>query len=122
MPRQRSKTATKTETKPERKLIQMPMTPDQIRAVYAKRRTKGLYLDKLALFIESGEGGVSVKEEWATEFADKKATSLKQGFENAKAKNTAPEGSQAVDIIVDGEDVYLLNRAILDAEVVDEAA
>ena len=98
----------------------MPLTPDQIRAVYAKRRTKGLYLNLLDQFIESGEGGISVKEEWSTQFADKKATSLKQGFENAKGKKEAPEGAELVDIIVDGEDVYLLNRAVLGEGVAPE--
>jgi hypothetical protein len=94
------------------------MTPDQIRAVYAKRRTKGLYLDLLAQFIDSGEAGVSVREEWNTILGDtenKKATSLKQGFENAKDKKDAPEGADLIDVIVDGDDVFLLNRAVLDA-------
>jgi|SRR5215472_5006055 len=102
----------------------MPMTPDQIRAVYAKRRTKGLYLDLLAQFIESGEAGVSVREEWNTQLGDtenKKATSLKQGFENAKDKKDAPEGSDQVDVIVDGDDVYLLNRAVLDGAAAEPA-
>ena len=96
----------------------MAMTPEQIRAVYAKRRTKGLYLDLLAKFIESGEAGVSVRDEWNTILGDtenKKATSLKQGFENAKDKKDAPDGAELVDVIVDGDDVFLLNRAILDA-------
>jgi len=109
----------------------MALTPDQIRAVYAKRRTKGLYGELLASFIESGEGGVSVREEWNTQFAwdeskpegerGKAATTLKQGFENAKDKKDAPEGSELVDVIVDGNDVYLLNRGVLGEGVAEEA-
>lgn len=133
MPRQRSKTAAKKETastasevqtdsNTQERKIKMPMTPDQIRAVYAKRRTKGLYTELLVNFIESGEGGVSVKEEWPVQFSDKKATTLKQGFENAKDKKDAPEGAELIDVIVDGEDVFLLNRAVLGGDMVEAEA
>lgn len=128
MPRQR-KTATPPEAvestenntdNTERK-IKMPLDPDRIRAIYAKRRTKGLYIELLASFMESGENGVSVKEEWATKLGDKKATTLKQGFENAKDSKSAPEGSEAVDVIVDGEDVFLINGALVDTGELVEA-
>ena len=89
----------------------MPLTPDQIKSIYAKRRTKGLYNSLLDAFMESGDPGISVKEEWATQLGEKKATTLKQGFENAKDRKDAPEGSELVDVIVDGEDVFLINRA-----------
>ena len=136
MPRQR-RTATQTEvqtdtSQTERK-IKVPMTAEQIRAVYAKRRTKGLYGELLATFIESGEGGVSVREEWPTQFSwdesksgekgdekGKTASTLKQGFENAKDKKDVPDSFALIDVIVDGTDVYLLNRAILDATVTGE--
>ena len=108
----------------------MPMTPEQIRAVYAKRRTKGLYAEKLAAFIDSGDGGVSVREEWPTDFSwdeskpegerGKVATTLKQGFENAKDKKEAPEGAEFIDVIVDGNDVFLLNRVVLGNVAEDE--
>jgi|SRR5215471_1358026 len=134
MPRQR-KTATQTEVQPdtsnttERK-IKMPMTAEQIRAVYAKRRTKGLYSELLATFVDSGEPGVSVREEWPTQFSwdasqpegerGKVASTLKQGFENAKDKKDAPDSFALVDVIVDDTEVYLLNRAILDSSVTGE--
>jgi hypothetical protein len=102
----------------------MALSPEQIRSIYAKRRTKGLYTELLGVFIESGENGVSVREQWPTQFAwdeskdegerGKQASTLKQGFENAKDRKDAPEGSDAVDVIVDGEDVFLINRSVMD--------
>lgn len=97
----------------------MGLTNEQILGIYAKRRTKGQYTGMLDEFLTSGENGVSVKEEWATQLGEKKANTLKQGFENALEKKDAPEGSDKVDVIVDGENVYLINRAIVE---VPEAA
>ena len=116
MPRQRKSTATaestnNTVTDITDRRMKMPLTPDQIKSIYAKRRTKGLYNSLLDAFMESGDPGISVKEEWATQLGEKKATTLKQGFENAKDRKDAPEGSELVDVIVDGEDVFLINRA-----------
>src|SRR5215831_16948818 len=101
----------------------MALTPEQIRSIYAKRRTKGQYTLLLAQFIASGDNGVSVREQWPTEFSwddtkegkdrGKQATTLKQGFENAKEKKDAPEGSEYVDVIVDEEDVYLINKMVM---------
>ena len=90
----------------------MPLSPEQIREIYAKRRTKGQYADFLAEFLASGDNGVEVKDQW-TQLADKKASTIKQGFENAKDKKDAPEGADRVDVIVDGEDVFLINAAML---------
>lgn len=94
----------------------MPLNMDQIQAIYAKRRTKGQYTQFLAEFLASGDNGVSVKEEWKTQLADKQASTLKQGFENAKEKKDSPDGSDTVDVIVDGENVYLINRSVVQAE------
>ena len=104
----------------------MALSNEQIRSIYAKRRTKGQYTDLLGQFIESGENGVSVREQWPTQFAwdaskpegerGKQATTLKQGFENAKERKDAPEGSDDVDVIVDGEDVFLINKAVMNVE------
>src|SRR5262245_55880996 len=100
----------------------MALTPEQIQKIYAKRRTKGLYNELLAEFMESGEDGVSVREQWPTHFSwdptkedkerGKQATTLKQGFENAKEKKDAPEGAENVDVIVDEENVFLVNRNV----------
>jgi hypothetical protein len=103
--------------------MKMPLSPEDVRAIYAKRRTKGLYDTLLTQFIESGDNGVSVKEQWP-ELNDKKAQSLKQGFENSKSRKGAPEGSDQVDVIVDGEDVYLINKVVagIEAEVAEALA
>jgi hypothetical protein len=121
------KTAVATETPVEvvsnentnTRRMKMPLSPDQVRQIYANRRTKGLYDTKLGEFIESGDNGISVKEEWP-EFADKKAQTLKQGFENSKDRKGAPDGSDNVDVIVDGDNVYLINKVV--AGVADELA
>jgi hypothetical protein len=90
-----------------------------------------LYGELLTQFLASGENGVSVREQWATQFAwdadkpegerGKQATTLKQGFENAKDRKDAPEGSENVDVIVDGEDVYLINKAAMGEDLSAEA-
>ena len=98
--------------------MKMPLSPDEVRAIYAKRRTKGLYDSLLVEFLESGDNGVSVKEQWA-ELADKKAQTLKQGFENSKDRKGAPEGSDQIDVIVDGENVYLINKVVAGIEAED---
>jgi hypothetical protein len=101
----------------ERKTI-MALSPEQIRAVYAKRRTKGLYTDLIAEFLAMEEGGVSVKEQWNAQLGEKKVTSLKQGFDNVKKSKGAPDGAELVDVIVDGDDVYLINKALVGSEAV----
>src|SRR5262245_42720740 len=110
----------------------MALTQEQIRSIYAKRRTKGLYNELLEQFMTSGDNGVSVREQWPTQFAwddsqeeekdkGKQATTLKQGFENAKDRKDAPDGSELIDVIVDGNDVYLINRAVTEVGALVEA-
>jgi hypothetical protein len=115
-----SDTSNTNNTNTTARRMKMALTAEQVRAIYAKRRTKGQYTELLTAFIESGDTGVSVKEEW-TQLADKKAPTLKQGFENAKEKKDAPEGADTVDVITDGDDVFLINRAIVGAEELVEA-
>jgi len=114
-------TTQQTNAVKERKL--MALTPDEIRAIYAKRRTKGVYDSKLVAFLDSGEEGVNVRETWPNDFpypgkdaqdkpTGKKATSIKQGFENSKGRKESPDGSATVDVIVDGEEVYLINTVL----------
>lgn len=87
------------------------LTPDQIKALLGKTRQKGLYVQKLNEFLESGEAGISVKEKWV-EFAEKKDTTLKQGFDNAKENKEAGEGSENIKVIANEGDVYLINLAL----------
>jgi len=132
-PRKTSTTAepeVPTQQQTEKKGMRMPLSPDQIKAIYAKRRTKGLYSDLWAEFMASDEAGVSVRENWPTQFAwdpekpegerGKQATTLKQGFENWKKNKDAPEGSELIDIIVDGDEVYLINRRLTEGLEVAE--
>ena len=117
MPRARKSQATaevptQSEQTNQKGTFKMALTPEQIAKIYAERRTKGLYIEKLTQFMESEEVGISVKEEWGTQFGEKKATTLKQGFENAKDSKQAPEGSENIDVIVDGENVYLINKSL----------
>lgn len=93
----------------------MALDTEKIAALYASRRQKGIYLRILAEFIASGDQGVDVKEEWP-QFASKKATTLKQGFDNAKGKKESPEGADLVDVIVDGAGVFLINTALATSE------
>lgn len=102
--------------------MKMPLSAEDVKAIYAKRRTKGLYDQLLVKFLDSADNGVSVKEQWP-ELADKKAQSIKQGFENSKDRKTAPDGAEGVDVIVDGEDVYLINKVVagIETEAVEAA-
>ena len=88
----------------------MALTADQIQALLGKTRQKGMYIEKLNAFLDSGEAGVNVNETWP-EFATKKATTLKQGFENAKENKEAREGSDNVKVIASDDLVYLVNLA-----------
>ena len=90
----------------------MALTPEEIRAKYAKRRTKGAYVGYTDEFLQMGEAGIDVKEQWP-ELRDKKAQTIKQGFENWKKNKEAPEGAQYLDIIVDGEEVFLMNKQLV---------
>jgi hypothetical protein len=130
-----SNTTTTTTTQSDQRRKLMSLTPEQIRNIYAKRRTKGLYDQKLVEFLNGDDSGVSVRESWATDFplpgtdengqgTGKKAASIKQGFENSKSRKDAPEGAENVDVIVDGDEVYLINKvaAGMDAELAEATA
>jgi hypothetical protein len=106
------------------------LTNDKIRNLYANRRKKGLYLDLLHNFLAMNIAGVGARETWPTEFpvvtidedgekSGKQVTSIKQGFDNAKEKKDAPEGADKVDVIVDGDEVYLINRGIYNPDEVE---
>lgn len=90
------------------------LTPDQIQALLGKTRQKGIYEKYLIDFVNSNEGGINVNEEWM-DLREKKATTLKQGFENAKDKAhvmEATEGKAAnVKVLASDDQVYLINLA-----------
>lgn len=94
----------------DRRVIMGGLTPEQIQALLGASRSKGQYIVYLNKFIDSGEGGVCVNDEWV-DLADKKPATLKQGFENAKTNKEAGEGAENVKVMVNEEKVYLINLA-----------
>lgn len=97
------------------------LTAEQIQALLGKTRQKGVYTEKLNEFLASGESGVSVNETWM-ELKDKKDSTLKQGFEAAKEKKEAAEGSEFVKVIVNEGQVFLINLKAAGLETVAEEA
>jgi len=89
----------------------MALTAEQIAALMQKTRQKGIYIERINQFLASGEAGVSVNETWV-DLKDKKATTLKQGFENAKDHKDAAEGSEHVKVIANEDQVFLINLAV----------
>jgi hypothetical protein len=106
----------------ERKTVKMAgLTAEQIATLLGKTRQKGLYVEKLNEFIDSEEAGIDVGEQWV-EFRDKKATTLKQGFDNAKDhKDAREDADKTVKVVSNEEHVYLINLAVAGASV-EEAA
>lgn len=90
----------------------MPLSEDQIRSLLSNTRTKGQYITYLNEFIESGEPGECANEKWL-DLAEKKSSTLKQGFENAKDNKAAHPDAQNVKVVVSGDKddakVYLIN-------------
>jgi hypothetical protein len=99
------------------------LTTEQIQALLGKTRQKGVYIQYLNQFLESGESGVCVNETWL-DMKDKKATTLKQGFENAKENKEAGDGSEFVKVIANEDKVYLINlqAAGVETETAEAAA
>lgn len=83
----------------------MGLTPEQIKGLMAKKRTKGIYDERLMEVYESDEAGVDVAETWPVDFSEKNATTLYQGFSNA-AKRLEME--DAVDIVNRDGHVFIL--------------
>lgn len=90
------------------------LTPEQIAALLGKTRQKGVYTDYLNSFIASGEGGIDVNEQYV-DLRDKKPSTLKQGFENAKDKKEAHEDANLVKVVSDGTHVFLINLKVAGA-------
>lgn len=91
------------------------LTPEQIAQLLGASRTKGVYIQRLTEFMNSGEAGVDAKAEWP-EFAEKATATLKQGFENAKNSKNAPAGVEHVRVITNEDNVYLINQPPAEAE------
>ena len=87
------------------------MTPEQILAVLGKTRQKGQYQGLVVEFLDSGEAGVHAQSQWP-QLGEKKASTIKQGFEGALKRKEAPDGSDGVRVLVQDEQVYLINSSL----------
>lgn len=112
-------TGNSTSNKGERKMA--GLTAEQISALLGATRQKGQYLIYMNKFVDSGEGGVCANDEWV-DLKDKKASTLKQGFENAKQNKEVHDGAENVKILVNEDKVYLINLAAAGVEAEAEAA
>ena len=97
------------------------LTADQIAALLGKTRQKGVYIQYLNQFLDGGESGICVNETWV-DLKDKKASTLKQGFENAKENKEAKDGSEFVKVIANEDKVYLINLQAAGLETEAEVA
>jgi hypothetical protein len=97
------------------------LSDDEILRLKQKNVGRGIYNDMLSEFLAMGEKGVDVRVQWPDNMwsnnkddegnpVAKTGSTLKQGFENARQSKKAPEGSDYVDVIADGEKVYLINK------------
>lgn len=87
------------------------LSPERIAQLLGQTRQKGQYVGLINSFIESGEMGVDAKEQWP-ELREKQATTLKQGFDNAKDKKEVADGAEAVRVIKNEDSVFLINMAV----------
>jgi len=83
------------------------LSQDEINNLLGSVKQRGEYDRQLKAFVESSEPGVQISLEEGP-FAQKKAQSVKTGFETAKGREGAPEGSANVRVIVHDDKVYLL--------------
>jgi hypothetical protein len=84
---------------------------DQINDLLGKVSKRGEYDRQLASFLESGEPGIEVSLVEGP-FSERKAQSVKTGFESATKRDTAPEGSANVQVMVHDDRVYLIRRDV----------
>lgn len=87
------------------------LTAEQIQQLLSTSRSKGQYVAYTNEFLASNEAGVCVNEQWA-DLADKKASTLKQGFENAKTNKESSDGADKIKVMVNEDKVYLINLAL----------
>jgi hypothetical protein len=95
------------------------LSASDIQALLASTRSKGGYVRRINEFVESGEMGVCAND-WV-EYADKKAATLKQGFESARTNKESVEGSENVKVITNEDKVYLINLTVAASELGEEA-
>jgi hypothetical protein len=82
----------------------MALSPDRVKSLYAKRRTRGGYVEILTEVVESDENGFAAKETYP-QLAEKHTATLYQGFRNAAEKMGI---SDEVDIINSDDEVFVI--------------
>ena len=97
----------------------MALSADKIAELYANKRTKGLYVEKLTELMESDEPGVDPAEEWPMDFGKKNPTTLYQGFRNA-AETLKIEDK--VDVVQREGSVFILVKERCEVVVAEVAA
>jgi hypothetical protein len=108
-------------TTPKEGRKKMGLSAEQIQQLLGQTRQKGIYIQKINEFVESGQMGVDARDEWI-EFRDKNANTLKQGFDSAKEKKEALEGAEMVKVIKSEDSVFLINLAVAGEELPELAA
>lgn len=86
----------------------MPLSQDKILELYANRRTKGLYEEKLAEKNATDEPGFDPREDYPALFGKKNATTLYQGFRNAAEKLDLED---QVEVIQRDGNVFILFKS-----------
>jgi hypothetical protein len=99
----------------------MGMTPEQVAELLGKAKTRGGYVTMMNEFLASGEAGVCVNEQWP-ELKEKKAATLKQGFDNAKLNKNVNAGADDIKVIANDDLVYLINAPVAGVAVDGNAA
>lgn len=89
------------------------LDPQVIAALLSKSRTKGQYVERINEFLANGEAGISVSEQWP-DMSGKNASTLKQGFDNAKDHKEAADGADQIKVVKSDEGVFLINLALVE--------
>ena len=89
-----------------------PITDEaEINEVQAGARGRGDYKVVLQQFIEAGIRMARIPLDRGT-FEQKKASTVKTGFENAKNAKNPVEGADQVQVVKKEDQIYLVNKAV----------
>ena len=98
------------------------LTDEQIMALQSKTSGRGIYKQMLSDFDGLGVRGVNVRAQWPhlmnSDKLDengvvkpKTAQTLKQGFDTAKGSKNALPAFASIDVIADGDNVFLIRNS-----------
>jgi hypothetical protein len=109
MARSRKTPETPTQTK-ENTNMANALDNDVIAALLASSKQRGVYKEELDAFIARENRGEKVDLDTGS-LAGKKPQSVKTGFENAR-KNLSEEVKPTIQVILNEDQVYLINKAV----------